>query len=106
VREQGDGAVIHGRAGRHPANATDEGLRKKIVALKKSDIYSKANFTHFRELLEEREQIKISYTSLSVLLKGAGIASPKTLRSAGGAADNAGTKAEDGGTDGGFLSVG
>jgi transposase len=36
VREQGDGAVIHGNAGRHPANVTDEGIRKKIIALKKS----------------------------------------------------------------------
>ena len=25
VREQGDGAVIHGNAGRHPANVTGEG---------------------------------------------------------------------------------
>jgi transposase len=83
VREEGDGAVIHGNAGRHPANATDEGIRKKIIALKKSDAYQKANFTHFRELLEEYEQIKISCTGLSCILKGAGIASPKTRRSAG-----------------------
>ncbi|MFP3090299.1 helix-turn-helix domain-containing protein, partial [Treponema sp. TIM-1] len=83
VREQGDGAVIHGNAGRHPANTTDEGIRKKILALKKSEPYQQANFTHFRELLEEREQIQISYTTLSALLKAAGIASPKTRRSAG-----------------------
>jgi hypothetical protein len=44
VQEQGDGAVIHGNAGRHPANATDEGIRKKIIALKKSDVYRKALF--------------------------------------------------------------
>jgi hypothetical protein len=42
VREQGDGAVIHGNAGRHPVNATDEGIRKRIIALKKSDKYQKA----------------------------------------------------------------
>jgi transposase len=61
VREQGDGAVIHGNAGRHPANATDEAIRAKIIALKKSGAYEKANFTHFRELLEEREQIRGCY---------------------------------------------
>lgn len=54
VREQGDGAVIHGNAGRHPANVTGEGIREKIPALKKSGAYRNANFTHFRELLEER----------------------------------------------------
>jgi hypothetical protein len=58
---------------RHPAKVTDEAIRKKIIALKKSDIYRKANFTHFRELLEEYEQIKISYTSLSRILKEAGM---------------------------------
>jgi hypothetical protein len=34
VREQGDGAVIHGNAGRHPVNATGEKIREKITALK------------------------------------------------------------------------
>jgi transposase len=52
VREQGNGAVIHGNSGRHPENLTDEALREKIIALKKSGPYNKANFTHFRELLE------------------------------------------------------
>jgi hypothetical protein len=42
-------------------SSTDEGMRKKVIALKKSDKYQKANFTRFRELLEERERIKISY---------------------------------------------
>jgi transposase len=83
VREQGDGAVFHGNGRRHPANLTDEPLRAKIIALKKSGAYDKANVTHFRELLEEREQIKISYSCLSVILKAAGITSPKTWRSGG-----------------------
>jgi transposase len=83
VGEQGDGAVIHGNSGRHPANVTGEAIRAKIIALKKTDTYRKANFTHFRELLEENEQINISYTCLSRILKEAGIASPKTRRSGG-----------------------
>jgi hypothetical protein len=83
VREQGDGAVIHGNAGRHPANATGEGSRDRIIALKKSELYRKANFTHFGELLAEHEQIQVSYTTLSRMLKGAGITSPKTRLSAG-----------------------
>jgi transposase len=83
VREQGDVAVIHGNAGRHPANATDEGIWNRIIALKKSELYRDANFTHFRELLAEREHIQVSYATLSLMLKGAGITSPKTRRSAG-----------------------
>jgi anti-sigma regulatory factor (Ser/Thr protein kinase) len=50
VREQWDGAVIHGNSGRHPANVTGEAIRAKITALKKSGACQKANFTHFREL--------------------------------------------------------
>jgi transposase len=83
VREQGDGAVIHGNSGRHPANVTGERIRTKIITLKKTETYRKANFTHFRELLAEYEQITISYTCLSGILKEAGITSPKTRRSTG-----------------------
>jgi transposase len=81
VREQGGGAVIHGNSGRHPLNATDEAVRKKIIALKKSGPCNKANFTRFREPLEEHERITVSYTCLSGILKDAGIQSPKTRRS-------------------------
>ena len=42
-----------------------------------SDDYCDANFTHFRELLEEREHISISYTPLYKLLTEAGIKSKK-----------------------------
>jgi transposase len=81
--EQGGGAVIHGNSGRHPASVTDEMIREKIIALKKSGAYRQANFTRFRELLEEYEQIAVSYTCLSKILKEAGIRSPKTRRSGG-----------------------
>jgi transposase len=83
VREQGEGAVIHGNAGKHPANYTEEGLRERIIALKKTSPYDETNFTHFRELLSEREAIEISYTTLSAVLKGAGIVSKKKHRGGG-----------------------
>jgi hypothetical protein len=35
------------------------------------------NFTHFRELLEEREHISIGYATLCRMLKGAGITSKR-----------------------------
>jgi hypothetical protein len=59
VREQGGGAAIHGNPGRHPAKAAGEAIKAKIIALKKSGAYQQANFTYFRELLEEYEQITI-----------------------------------------------
>jgi transposase len=83
VREQGDGAVVHGNSGRHPANCTDEALQAKIIKLKKSEKYRLANFAHFRELLEEHENIKIGSSCLCAVLKGGGIVSPKTHRSSG-----------------------
>jgi transposase len=82
-REQGETAVIHGNSSRHPANYTDEELRAKIITFKKSDIYSETNFTHFMELLAEREGIQISYTALCSILKGAGITSKRKHRSGG-----------------------
>jgi transposase len=59
VREQGDRTVIYRNAGRYPVNASDEATRETIIALKKSDIYHKANFTRFWELLEDHEQIQL-----------------------------------------------
>ena len=59
-REHGECAVIHGNSGRHPVNFTDEKLREKILSLKRSELYINTNFTHFCELLEEYENIKIS----------------------------------------------
>jgi len=39
--------------------------------------HQNANFQHFKELLAEYKQIKISYSALYTLLKKAGIVSPK-----------------------------
>ncbi|GHT75777.1 hypothetical protein FACS1894124_7560 [Spirochaetia bacterium] len=83
VRENGDGAVIHGNSGRHPANYKSEELRGRIIGLKRSSNYDDANFTYFRELLLEQENIKIGYTTLSTILKDAGIVSKKTHRKGG-----------------------
>jgi transposase len=83
VREQGAGAVIHGNSGRHPANYTEESLRAKIVKLKGEAVYKESSFAYFRELLEEREDIRISYSALCGILKGAGIESNRKHRPTG-----------------------
>jgi transposase len=82
-REQGASVFVHGNSGRHPSNSTDEKLRLKIITLKESKDYSETNFTHFMELLAERESIKISYSALSRLLKNAGIKSKRSHRAEG-----------------------
>jgi hypothetical protein len=51
--------------------------------LKKSGDYADTNFTHFRELLLERENIGIRYGALSTLLKNAGIESKRKKRDSG-----------------------
>ncbi|MDR1229863.1 MAG: ISNCY family transposase [Spirochaetaceae bacterium] len=79
----GEGAVIHGNAGKHPANYTGETLRGAIASLKQSAAYEQANFTRFRELLEEREAIRVSYATLCRILKAAGIASKRKRRGGG-----------------------
>jgi transposase len=79
-REQGESALIHGNSGRHPVNYTEEKLREHIVTLKKSEAYRDTNFAHFHELLAEREGIKISYSTLSDILKRAGIKSKRKHR--------------------------
>ena len=82
-REQGLDAFIHGNSARHPANYKDDQLREHIVTLKKSTLYEQTNFTHFKELLAERENIKVSYTTLSSILKGGGITSKRKHRKEG-----------------------
>jgi transposase len=82
-RTHGEGAVIHGNAGKHPANYTDERLRRTIVSLKQRAAYEQTNFTHFRELLEEREGISVSYATLCRILNAAGISSKRKHRGGG-----------------------
>ncbi|MDR3301474.1 MAG: hypothetical protein LBT01_02950 [Spirochaetaceae bacterium] len=83
VRETGDGAVVHAGSGRHPSNYTPEALRQAIIDLKRSEFYKNTNFTHFRELLSECENISIGYTTLSTILKTVGIVSKKTHSTGG-----------------------
>lgn len=59
-----------------PKFITDE-FKENIKNLKLSDDYCDTNFTHFQELLEERENIKLSYTSLYKILTEYGIKSKK-----------------------------
>lgn len=43
-KEEGVEALVHKNIGRIPANAVKEDLRKKIIALKQTKSFDKANF--------------------------------------------------------------
>ncbi|MCR5686351.1 MAG: ISNCY family transposase [Lachnospiraceae bacterium] len=78
-KEQGKAAFIHGNKGRKPAIAKEDSLKKDIVDLYRTK-YSEANFTHFTELLERNEGIKVSVTFVSSVLEANGILSPRVTR--------------------------
>lgn len=80
VRQYGPAALVHKNSLRKPSCAISEDAANQIITLKKSNIYEKANFNHFRELLLEHHSIQISYSSLYSLLSSNGVKSPKTRR--------------------------
>ncbi len=83
VSRFGPGAVMHGNRARKPANATDDDIKDLVVRLKK-DRYSGSNFSHFCELLSERENITLSQPTVHRILTSAGIPSPKKKKKARG----------------------
>lgn len=80
VKENGVKSIQHGNRGRKPKNTIPIETKEKILKLRSSYEYEISNFKHFQELLQERENIKISYSALYKILKNAGIKSPKRHR--------------------------
>ena len=76
VRIYGPGALIHGNRKRKPKNAVEDKIKDLVVELKREK-YAGTNFSHFGELLAEREDIGLSRPTVHRILKGAGIVSPK-----------------------------
>lgn len=82
-KERGIDALVHKNIGRTPINTLSEETRKQIIELKRSALFEKANFKHFREILaREKFDINISYSTLYEILTKAGIKSPMTRRAA------------------------
>ena len=59
-KENGVTSILYRNCGRQP--------KQKILEVKEREEYAKVNFTHFTELLEREEGIKISYFALRKLL--------------------------------------
>lgn len=71
VRKYGTGGaegIIHGNRGRKPTHALTEALKGKVTALYEGKYYD-SNFTHYSELLAEREDIWLSVSSVGRILK-------------------------------------
>jgi len=73
----GDAFVIHKSKSLKPHNAVTGQLRKQVEDLKNSDKYCNANFSHFQELLADKESICLSKPTVYRILVESGLKSPK-----------------------------
>ncbi len=80
VKENGESSMLHRNCGRQPKITLSSEIKQKIIKIKSMSEYSEVNFLHFRELLEKKHKIKISYFALRKLLLENDFKSPKTHR--------------------------
>ena len=78
-KEKGKSAFIHGNCSRIPVNTIDKSISEDIILLYKNKYYD-FNFNHFKEYLEDEENIKVSYDFIYKTLSKAGILSPKARK--------------------------
>lgn len=77
--ERGKAAFVHGNTGRKPATTVPDDTRAAIIELYHAKYYG-ANFTHFSELLESRENICVSVGTAASILEAQYILSPKVTK--------------------------
>lgn len=78
-RREGKAFFVHGNRGRKPATTIPEETRNTVVDLYRNKYYQ-ANFRHYTELLEERESIRISPSSVAKILEAESILSPRVTK--------------------------
>ena len=78
-KEKGKSGFIHGNRGKYPSTTLDKSISEDIILLYKTK-YQDFNFNHFKEYLEEEENIKVSYKTIYRVLNNAGILSPKARK--------------------------
>ena len=79
-KKMGKQAFVHGNHAHKPVTTIPAKTKELVLHLYKNK-YFDANLTQFQELLEERENIKISISSISSILMKDFILSPKAHRS-------------------------
>ena len=77
-RREGPKGLAHRRRGRAAPNALGPEIRERVLALHR-EVYSQFNDTHFVEMLEEREGLRIGRETVRRWLREAGIR-PKRRR--------------------------
>ena len=78
-KERGKEGFVHGNRSRKPATTLNKSLSEDIILLYKTK-YQDFNFSHFKEYLEEEENIKVSYKFIYDTLTKEGILSPKARK--------------------------
>jgi len=78
-KEKGKSGFVHGNRGHIPTKALDKSISDDIILLYKTK-YQDFNFNHFKEYLDEEENIHVSYKFIYNLLKKEGILSPKARK--------------------------
>lgn len=78
-KEKGKSGFVHGNRGKCPSTTLDKSISEDIILLYKTK-YQDFNFNHFKEYLEEEENIKVSYKTIYRILNNSGIVSPKARK--------------------------
>lgn len=79
-KEKGKAFFVHGNRGRQPAITLLADTKQLILDLYRTKYYD-CNLAHYSELLEEKEHIKVSVSTISSVLRKEFILSPKANRS-------------------------
>ena len=78
-QKEGAAALVHGNRGKKPVRSISEQVRGQVIELA-STKYAGCNYQHLRDLLAEREGIKLSRASVRRIRLTAGMRSPRTQR--------------------------
>ena len=78
-RKEGAAGLVHGNRGRRPYNKLDDTVRARVTELAVSK-YVGLNTQHFSEVLAERENLRLSRSTVRRVLLGSGMSSPRKRR--------------------------
>lgn len=78
-KSKGKAYFVHGNRGRQPIHTLSSDTKQVIIDLYRTK-YFDANFSHFSDLLQDRENISVSTSTIRTLLMQEGILSPKATR--------------------------
>ena len=79
-KKLGASSMMHGNCGKQPKHTINAEIKSKIIEIWKLPELEECNFSHFKDILEDDYNIKISYSALYRLLKSKGYKSPRKHR--------------------------